>query len=291
MEDADVLEQAEFIEDEMNSSLDFDSDRNLELNDDDSDIELQALDKDDIDIELEELDDESDFMDLDDDYSPAVDLEPDNQPIRSIEVVEGNKSDWNEQLLNIPEDKDDLGLMELHVVPVRSEEIKSHVVETITEDFDEEEFVRKHSPVELESDFMMDDSDTILDIAQEGEEEDIEIPHEEIVEDFYEGDDIDVGDESEEEGLLELSIEGMDGELSDNSLEEDSEEAIVAFDKPDEPGDSIEEIAIPEMDLPTESDDIELVSIDSLDEDEGEFATISQDENVDFTAMEEDAVE
>ncbi|MCG8337101.1 MAG: hypothetical protein MJE63_21590 [Proteobacteria bacterium] len=276
MDDSGELEQAEFIDDEIDSNLDLDAENDLEIEDIEDDIELG------------ELDDESDFMDLDDDPMTAVDLEPDDQFIRTIQVVEADNTDLQEPLLNVPEDNNDLGFMELHVVPLRSEKIKSHVVETITEDFDEEEFVKKHAPVELEDDFMSTDSEIIMDITQDGDEGDIEIPHEEIVEDFYEGDDdLDAEAEVEEEELLELSIEGMNGELSDELPVDREGEAVVAIEELDDSEDSIEEINIPEMDLPEDIDDIELVSQDDELTDEGELATVSQDDEVDFSTADD----
>ncbi len=276
MDDSGELDQAEFIDDEIDSNLDLDAENNLEIEDIGDDIEIG------------ELDDESDFMDLDDERMTAVDLEPEDKFMRTIQVVEGDGAASHEPLLNIPEDRNDLGFMELHVVPLRREEIKSHVVETITDDFNEEEFVKKHAPVELEDDFISADSEIIMDITQDGEDGDIEIPHEEIVEDFYEGDDdLDAEAAEDEKGLLELSIEGMDGELSDDIPGDVGEETVVAFEEPDTTEDSIEEINIPDMNLPDDPEDVELVLQVDESMEEGELATVSQDDEVDFSPTED----
>lgn len=260
MEDGDSLIQAEFIEEDEEEEP--------------FDMAIEDVLADTEEIELEAIDDNSDFMDLDDDSQRAVDLEPPPPSAQQIEVVQGDISSATAPLSNTPENFNDLGFMELHVVPLRSQAIKSHVVDEFTEDFDEEAFVRKHSPAELESEYMTADPEEGIESAI-NDSGDIEIPHEEIIEDINEADIPD--DETEEAGLMELSIEGLDNDL-DSSLDE----GMVAFEELDDNDPSIEEVSLQDEDRSMDSeDDLSMVSQEDLEPLEDDITTVELDEGID----------
>lgn len=190
--DSDSFEQADFIVDD--TELDDNADA-VEI------IEVEEESTEDFDtVELDEIDEDYDFTDADDSFEMG---EIESTATSIIEVIQADSPLSGSELTNTPENGRDPGIMEVDIVPFRS---KSPV-----SDMDEEEFVREHSPVELEPDVLLEevslDSDEIV------------IPHEEIVEDFDEGFD-EEEDDLEQEDLMEISVEGMEDTFADTPASE-----------------------------------------------------------------------
>jgi DNA-binding response OmpR family regulator len=282
MDDSEELSQDDFIDD-SDYAEDLDLDEEDDFDHDDSDFS-------DGELELDDVDEYSDFIALEDDEPEDYDFN--EEEIQKIEIVEAPSPAFNNQLRNVPEASEDLGFMELNVVPLRTKEIQSSVVESMPEDFDEEKFVEEHIPGELEQEFMSLDSDPDYDEAMLSDSDEIVIPHEEIVEDFYEGEE-DFEDELEDPDLLELSIEGLDDNSLDSPMdpftpmddeEESSNEGEVIFEELDD-NEGMEETLIQEIEIiapEIEEDDLSVVEQDRFEDENTDEAVIEQEGIVDI---------
>ncbi|MBU2515609.1 hypothetical protein KJ966_30195 [bacterium] len=289
MDDSDDFEQVEFIEEE-DDFVDLDED-------DDLDLDLDESDTDNIEVEIEEIDDESDFMGIDDGDDEFEDISdiPDSigEGISSIEVFEADSSRVQSPLINEPDDKNELGFMELTVIPLRARAIKSNVVETISEDFDEEKFVKDHSPAELEEDFAPIDIEFDIDETATVHKDEIVIPHVEIIEDFYDGDEAEEDDFLDDQPMQELFIEGLEDEFSDEEStestllgESDDQEEDVIFEELEDNDDLLEETNIQQFDLAIDQEEDEDYSVV-----EQEFAGSEDEETVEIEQTEPEDIE
>ncbi len=286
MDESDDFDEAEFLE-EQTDFADLDEDDELDLNEPDTD---------EFEVELEEIDDESDFMDIDDSNGGFEEISPIAEPvgkgISSIELVTSDPTDMRSLLLNIPDDANELGYMELDVIPFRTRAVKSNVVETISDDFDGEKFVKDHSPAELEEDFTPVDIEFDINESATVHDDEIEIPHVEIIEDFYDGDEEEEEDLLEDQPMQELIIEGLDDDFVDDQItddalevELDSQEDEVVFEELEDNDDLLEETNIQQLDVifdQEKDEDLSVVEQEVAVSDDEETILVEQAEPLDI---------
>ncbi len=288
--DSEPEVEEDWVEPEFPGPMDMIDDEDTEFADhvnlnEEDELDLEETDIEDIEVELEEIEEESDFVDLEieeelettdfakdiEPYQPSFD-EPDRmgQTYQTIDVIQAGKATDAPVLKNIPEDEDELGFMELDIVPYRIAPIKSNVIESISEDFDEEEFVREHSPAELENDSILGE-DTAISSEVETSDDMMEIPHEEIIEDFYDSDE-GMEEEIDDSELLDISVEGLDDDLLESDVEEVLPEDIAIQDT--------DNMELPDDILKEETDDFSIVEQETPKEEAQDSTFIEQEGSV-----------